>query len=459
MAKMNLVQTRLDEKTRSIHLETNKLIAPGVGIQDEPTRCYKINKQWAALVMGMVSLLADIKMWQGANDDDHPAIIEILKFLQGDTCMDCNDVINCVESGDDYNAFSQALFQQYKDATISHIAALDSLYDDVTPQSVFPAIITTAASADSTDDNNLCYALFKYFDLYAANKSAEITINSGIAGGIWQGIKDAAIAVWNKLKNTAGSIWNALVGGQTESQALANLDDDTQRDDLVCCLHSELRTAPLTETTWLAALAACSTTNDLAALAASDLANTDSFLYFLDVYNEIITRSAGGEIFYCPCDTWCLEWTLSPLGSEWTSVQTIPSTFDGIRWENGQQYDPTFSQWNAVCHLVLPLGASYTIKHISYTYDLIKAATVLPAAYAPRISHGAAQYELAYISWNDSVDGNNQVIAWNGTVLTDQVNVTCRASKQNSNPATGYAAIRRITIRGTGTPPALGDPC
>lgn len=81
------VSTIDDEKKRALDLYDMNLQAPPVGIFDEPTRCYRINKQWAAIVMGMVSWLAEIAAWKEAQSEAYEPILEIMKFLRGDSCM------------------------------------------------------------------------------------------------------------------------------------------------------------------------------------------------------------------------------------------------------------------------------------------------------------------------------------------------------------------------------------
>src|SRR5687768_6575864 len=67
-----------DEKKRALDLYDMRLVPPeDVLIFDEPTRCYRINKQWAAYVMGMVSWLAEIAPWKDADDESYFAIEEI----------------------------------------------------------------------------------------------------------------------------------------------------------------------------------------------------------------------------------------------------------------------------------------------------------------------------------------------------------------------------------------------
>jgi hypothetical protein len=81
------VECFADEKRRVLELGHMNLIPPNVGIFDEPTRCYRINKQWASIVMGMVSWLAETAVWQAANNEGYDAIQQILSFMVGENCM------------------------------------------------------------------------------------------------------------------------------------------------------------------------------------------------------------------------------------------------------------------------------------------------------------------------------------------------------------------------------------
>jgi hypothetical protein len=76
-----------DERKRVLDLYDMQLVPPeGVGIFDEPTRCYKINLQWAKIVMGMVSWLTEIAPWYLAENEDYEGINQVAKFLAGTEC-------------------------------------------------------------------------------------------------------------------------------------------------------------------------------------------------------------------------------------------------------------------------------------------------------------------------------------------------------------------------------------
>jgi hypothetical protein len=77
-----------DDKIRWLDLVNTKLEPPeGIGIFDEPVRCYRINKKWAKFLTGIVLWLADMPIWANAQDEGYSAIEEFLRFLVGEDCM------------------------------------------------------------------------------------------------------------------------------------------------------------------------------------------------------------------------------------------------------------------------------------------------------------------------------------------------------------------------------------
>ena len=54
------VQVTQDERERIISLSDFNLSLPSVGIFDEPIRCYRVNKEWAKIITGAVSILLEI---------------------------------------------------------------------------------------------------------------------------------------------------------------------------------------------------------------------------------------------------------------------------------------------------------------------------------------------------------------------------------------------------------------
>ena len=109
---------------------------PSVGIFDEPTRCYKINKEWARIVMGFVSLLTQPELWQAAENDLYEPIQQILAFLAGSECgMDCAELLACLADLQSLIDIQQELndlrdYIEYGDSTV--------VLDTTTVPDIFP---------------------------------------------------------------------------------------------------------------------------------------------------------------------------------------------------------------------------------------------------------------------------------------------------------------------------------
>ncbi len=88
-----------DFKNRLLDLSEMNLTLPATDIYDEPVRYYKANLQWAPIIEGFLDWLADIASWKDAQDDNYPAIQQLLKYLEGieiNVAIDCNEVENCI---------------------------------------------------------------------------------------------------------------------------------------------------------------------------------------------------------------------------------------------------------------------------------------------------------------------------------------------------------------------------
>lgn len=85
-----------DEREQIIALSDFNLTLPNVGIFDEPTRCYKVNKEWAKIITGAISILLEIGVWKDAENDGYSGIQQISDFLDGEDCMTCEEIEACL---------------------------------------------------------------------------------------------------------------------------------------------------------------------------------------------------------------------------------------------------------------------------------------------------------------------------------------------------------------------------
>lgn len=324
----------LAEKMRFGLLPFDKLVAPQVGIFDAPTRCYTINEQWAAIVMGLVQLLAETRMWKDAEDESFPAITEVMKFLEGGNCIvNCTDVLNCVETDPNQIAFSSALFAQFETNTANHIAELEAQYDG-TATSVADQYSGNAPVADPAEDNALCYACRAFVGFYGATKLFKLEQSSS-GSFLWDAVVNAGKAVYGAVKSFVGGLFGVDTTTYSTQQQIDAISDPDAIDALACCLYDSLRAAAITQVTFSAALAACAASlvdnaKILADVFLQDADNLQEYVYFLESFNEAIKRQTAGETLDCNCNQVVLiaqnGTTVTDQGGGWWLLTT---PFDG----------------------------------------------------------------------------------------------------------------------------------
>lgn len=98
-----------DEQKRYVSLDDLQLVPPAVGVFDEPLRCYAVNHEWAKIITGAVSILLNVACWRDAEDDSYSGIQQVMEFLIGADCMDCNDVETCLQTSATILAIQSAI--------------------------------------------------------------------------------------------------------------------------------------------------------------------------------------------------------------------------------------------------------------------------------------------------------------------------------------------------------------
>ena len=291
------------QRTKLLDFNDFKPDIPVPGIFDEPTRCYQINVEWASIVMGMVSWLTDPDLWGNDKDERFVAIQEISKFLQGMQCMNCQDVLACVNADASQIALQAMIFSQSESATQTHLDSLETLYDG-TPQSVGASIPVIAP--DATEQNALCYAMEQFVSLYAAAKLAKLQ-QKNLLSITWSRIQQFAIAVYNQSNSLIGFVLPTDLFGcfVSDTEAMTVLQNDAAISQVACCLVDSLKVVSLSETVFNNALVSCaaSLTGDAHKIACI-LDNDNSlavYIQFLEAYNIALNRQIAGDTLACNC--------------------------------------------------------------------------------------------------------------------------------------------------------------
>lgn len=383
----------------------------------------------------------------------------------GQNCMaDCDDVLACLEVDPDYIALTGYQFNVIVSGSQARDVLLNDDYDG-TPQSIgtdIPVGVPTEIEL-----NALCYALEKFVPFYAVSKRAQISRASG-----WRVMLDevqsAAVDFYNWIAphiapTYLANLFGCFVDFEAAFPALA---DHAARDEFACCLVNELDDVAMSEAAFNAAISACAasltgTAGDIACIFEGDNDLT-VFLVYLSGYQIALERQNASEELPCAClepPAWCHVYTGAELGSLWDVRWPGGGTFDGNQWNAGiVPNQPPDQYWRAV-EIKRDFAFAVDITHIEFTYDLVKSAHILPDTHGEVIRDFGVDVVLSQLSWNDSVDGNDQIFAWNGEVTTDSIYIGCRASKQWNTPPLGNSVIKRVVISGTGTPPTEGINC
>lgn len=346
-------QTIHDDKMRSLDLVAAKFIPPEGGIQDEPTRCYKISKKWAKFLTGMVGWLADIPVWAQAQDEGYSAIDAFEQFLTGDDCMlyrlrqSPSDPCVLQESIDgganwsDVFDFSACVSIQDKSYQVSiqnevtrNEQTFVDIYNDYTtnynglPSDVHPNLAPPAGD-DSALRAALCNALYELirkacdsavsFYTESVNQTqAELNFLLAIAGFTFTALALAAAVP------TAGASLVALGGSATliaagvglgaglanylvdfwQQHTIDQFQDTAAMEDVTCYLFDCLEPTDVSLDDFRTCLAGTITgTNQQAILDYLEIlmSHDSTYAAFLEKWSNNEEFARAGIELYCPC--------------------------------------------------------------------------------------------------------------------------------------------------------------
>ena len=337
--KPALARSALDEKKQPIRLSLDAFTPPAVGIQDLLSRCYRLNHEWAKIIMGLCSMLTETRGWSGAVDDSHPGIIGVETFLVGEDCgmTECPDVEICLQTSPLIAVIVAVSFATQEAATQAHLDGLAAAYDG-TPQSVGSDIPLTAPNLDSFHNNALCRTMELLAAVYANGKAISLDLLSDF-GVAYQNMLASTRQLWGFVQPWLMHLLGSELGGCAAdvATAIAALTDTDAQLEYACCLYDELRSAVISEANWNAALTTCaaSLTGNAGIIACMmDFDNDQSHaLAFFEVYSRLLERQATGEDFVCEC---------APPGWFWLDVPWDWS----IAEHGGAVQSPVFTHTN-----------------------------------------------------------------------------------------------------------------
>lgn len=249
--------------------------------------------------------------------------LDALSETYQEDCVNCIDVVDCVDDDPGYIALTQYQFDQISNVTAIYAAQLNDDYDG-TPQSIGADI--PVGVPDAGESNALCYSLAKYVDFYAASKRAQISTANN-----WRVLLDELRSAVQPFYNFASDtmsgvtlpdIYACYVDFETAFTALANQD---AKDEFACCLYDNLKSVVISETTFNTAISDCAASLAGDAQKIACIFDNDNdltvFLIFLSGYQINIERQVSEGDMPCDCfDGWCQEFDFTTSDEGFTVI-------------------------------------------------------------------------------------------------------------------------------------------
>lgn len=267
------------------------------------------------------------------------------------------------------------VFGEYYSETVSHYETLLAAHDD-TPQSVAPLVPVAAPGA--IEDNALCYAVNRFVELYASQKTCLIQSQNFIET-LWSDFANAANDFYNAATNLMMPLYSPNIFScfVDDTAALTALADTAAHEELACFLFDELSSVAMSQSNFDDAILAAATTltgnaQDIACLMQND--NSESiYISFLQGYNIALERQAENDELECPCLTdtyWMMVWDFSANNGafvEGLSSGREQSLYDGSKWRN-RSSNPPNNAWTMICK---NFDREYVIKAMGMDFSAL----------------------------------------------------------------------------------------
>lgn len=480
-----------DEKKQALFLSQFKYVVPSAGVFDSPYHCYMINAEWAKIVMGFVSWMSTVAVWDDATDDDHAGIQGILEFLSQDgICMGLfqlrqSTTDNCIleQSVDggynwttafDYSlCFNAGLTSESLNSSIDLQDTLIADYD-TTVVSIAPDMVYDATADDDIRDIALCHAINQLVDMMC---DAELEYRRQIAlASEITSIMLAILAVIVTIA-TAGTatpfylaVSSALAGGfglLFGGLSEAILNDTDARALVACCMLNDLKGATITETTFEASLDSCGFTGgsneaQLAGAIVQLLTQDEMYISFVDYMQRAYRKAELGLL-----DCGCLE--------PWTSVLDLTVSSYGFIFDTDDNTDDVGVWTSGVGLVAVPVILSSQSRRQlagSFDFDTSDVTSLRLEGSFTEGTHPAwadtyvcvrGQYEVADVvisastvsrSFNNYTVGVPTALDRSSSgydTASDELALFVRSAIQANN---GAGTITTITITGIGTKPS-----
>lgn len=236
------IQTIQDERERIIVLSNFNLELPSVDIFDEPTRCYKVNEEWAKIITGAIDLLCEVAVWKDAQHEGYIGIRKILEFLKGSACMDCDGVENCLTTSEIISFIDSSLLD-LDDTVAAHEYQIIDNQDDISDIQDNPADGNTyepPTPEDQSDElcqitGHLASKIGDYIaqiDTYSDEPTLLDALNSAMNGDGYYAVTELIEALNNFFVGGADPLFSDYQSQQSDVHEWLYCENNLSKDEL-----------------------------------------------------------------------------------------------------------------------------------------------------------------------------------------------------------------------------------
>lgn len=425
--------TDSDERAMTVYEYKDKLVPPVVGIFDEPRRCYPLNNEWSKIVIGALQMLLDFGNWKDATDDSYIAIQQVLDFMTGSECFDCDDVNDCLPSASNFISV-QSTATEANDRSTTNSGRLDDAEDAINniylgnppPDNSLPPLPDPV-----TEPDRLCNAAYyiavqlQAFIDETFQDASTITLAEFLTGLFGLGGFDGSLAK---------ALWDYMVANSNETIPADTLAAISEVHEYLYCNNLDMDAVKA----------------DIQASGTMTVQAINSYVAAIDAITDAkisLWAFVGAETENADCSAFCpsgwthtFDFTVSTGG--WTPqiVGGNPCAVYAGQWDSVDNPNTNGRRVGIERSFALT-----TITQIEVVYTRTKGTFALADQNSAAIIPG--------LTYEENEDPLPATLQWSGSQEIANLIVFVRSSIGDPPIYDGACAIQQITISGTGTNP------